>query len=298
MHFIDRRVLLITGKGGVGRTTVTVALAQAAARHRRVLVAEIAEGPSAIGRLLGRSQLGPEPVEVSPNLWANQLRARTGHEDFLRTVLPSRTLIRAALRSKAVGKFLIAAPSFHEMGIFYHLLELLQATRADGSPRFELMVVDMPATGHALALTGLPEILLRLIPSGPISRAMVQGQSILNNPKSGAAWVVSLPEQLPTTEAIELMAGLEDTGMPIGGVLLNRMPHDPFDAAERDALEGWLDEHELFGELEFRRIGRAQEALERLGSAVDEPVLTLPEVATGDPVETLRASLTAHMEAS
>lgn len=299
VHFLDRRILLISGKGGVGRTTVTVALARAAARAgKRTLVCEIANpegGPSAIGRLLGKPGIGPEPIPIADNLHACHLWARSGHEGFLRSVLPGKTLVRAALRSKAVGKFLSAAPSFHEMGVFYHLLSLLE-TEERGRWRYDLVVLDMPATGHTLALTGLPDILLKLMPGGPIAALLERGQAILNDPKQGAAWVVTLPEQLPVTEAIELLQGLADTRMPAGGVLLNRMPADPFTAAERSAVDGWLDGSDaVFGEVGFRRIEAASEALERLNAAVDTPVLTLPDVPAGEPLEPLTAALARHM---
>ena len=71
------------------------------------------------------------------------------------------------------------------MGLFYHLLTLLNQVDAEGKRDFDTIIVDMPATGHALALTQLPEILLRLIPSGPIAKALKEGQSILNDPNQG-----------------------------------------------------------------------------------------------------------------
>ncbi|MCA9557365.1 MAG: AAA family ATPase, partial [Myxococcales bacterium] len=117
VHFLERRIVLITGKGGVGRTTVSAALARAAsATGKRVLLTELGDpegGYSAIGRRFGREHVAPEPVVVAPNLRLNHLWARTGHELFLGNALPG-ALVRAAVRSKAVDKFLTAAPSFHE----------------------------------------------------------------------------------------------------------------------------------------------------------------------------------------
>ncbi len=301
MHFLERRIVLITGKGGVGRTSVACALARAvAAAGKRVLLTEIGDpegGYSAIGRRFGLETISHRPVDVGANLRVAHLWARTGHELFLSEALPG-ALVRAALRSKAVDKFLTAAPSFHEMGIFYHLLTLLRARRRGGQPEHDLVIIDMPATGHTLALTGLPDILLRLIPGGPIARAMREGQTYLNDPRVGEAWVVTLPEQLPVTEAIELLEGLKETRISAGGVLLNRYPQDPFTAAERVALEQVLAAHPMHGQLEFARIGAAHQATQRLLGAVHVPVVTLPEIyaaSSPNPVPGLTEALTHAM---
>ena len=302
MLYIDRRVVLITGKGGVGRTTVAAAMARAAARHgRRVLLTEVGYpegGPSALAAQFGAKKISDKPATVAPNLRLCRLWARTGHETFLRTILPSKTLIRAALRSKSVGKFLTAAPSFHEMGIFYHLFSLLEAKRSGGAPENELIIIDMPATGHTLALTALPNILLRLIPGGPIAKTLRAGQAYLNSPQSGEAWVVTVPEQLPVTEALELLDGLAETEISAGGIILNRVPEDPFDADERRALGAFLGAGQFLGEISLHRISDAERARERLQASSARAVISLPEVSDDDAGwEDLVGALRAQMEA-
>ena len=296
MDVLNRRVVLVTGKGGVGRTTVAVALARLAAREgKRVLLTEVGDpegGYSAVGRHFGVDHLEPEPKPIGDGVLGAHLWARSGHEAFLSSVLPAPPLIRAAVRSKALSKFLVAAPSFHEMGVFYHLLTLLEATRKDGSPEHQLVIIDMPATGHALALTGLPDILLRLIPGGPIAHAMKRGQAFMNDPRHAAAWVVTLPEQLPVTESLELLEGLRETNVPAGAVVLNRTPADPFTPDERAALDAVLHTTPMHGELAFRRIGTASVQLARLRD-VDVPVLQLPESV--DPEAELPDALRAEL---
>lgn len=290
MQILDRRVHLITGKGGVGRTSVTAGLALAIARRgKRVLALEIGDpegGHSALGRTFGHDKLDETPRPVAPGVHACQLWAPTGHESFLRSVLPSVALVKAALRSKALQKFLVAAPSFHEMGIFYHLLSMLRARHGGpGSqePQHEALLIDMPATGHALALTSLPDILLRLVPGGVIADAMREGQACINNPEETSAWIVTLPEQLPISESIELLDGLRETRVPVGGFLLNRYPDEPFDEDEGAALEERLAQGPLRGQRTWRRIQATRRSSERLHRSVDLPVFTLPEFS--EPVE-------------
>ncbi|MEE2756195.1 MAG: ArsA family ATPase [Myxococcota bacterium] len=286
MYFLNRHTLLISGKGGVGRTAVSAAIGLASSKaKKRTLVLEIAyeEGSqSALGARFGRPDLNEEACPINDFLAIGRLNAKAGHSLFLRTILPSKTLIAAALRSKAVHKFLTAAPSLHEMGIFYHLLTLLQKTRSDGTRQYELIIIDMPATGHTLALTGLPAILLRLIPAGPIARALKEGQSILNNPELCEAWIVTLPEKLPVTEALELVDGLTETDVTVGGMILNRMPPDPFTDDERAALDAYCDAEHFFGQLTLARIRAAKVALSELKNRFDSPVLDLPEVVDTD----------------
>jgi anion-transporting ArsA/GET3 family ATPase len=300
VHFLDRQIILISGKGGVGRTAVASAMGRAAAKaKRRTLVLEIGyeEGArSALGAQFGRPDLKADVLEVDQNLSIGRLNARTGHAEFLRTILPSKTLIAAALRSRAVQKFLVAAPSLHEMGLFYHLLDLKRRVRSDGTPQFELLIVDMPATGHTLALTGLPQILLRLIPRGPIARALVEGQALLNDPKRGEAWVVSLPEKLPVSEACELVDGLRETNVSVGGIILNRMPEDPFSDSERAALGAYLEKSSYFGQLSLDRIDAARAAQIDLTARLSIPVLVFPDVhKASDLTKTLTQDMGRYM---
>ena len=280
--FSKHRIALITGKGGVGKTTLTAAIGRAlAASGRKVLLTEPAYSETdelPLARLLGLDSNPKGYVPVTDGLTYTALRARTGHETFLRTVIPTPRLIRAALRSRAVARFLIAAPSLHEMGLFYHILTLLKREEREGVPAFDSILVDMPATGHALALTQLPEILLRLIPSGPIARALREGQQIINDPERGTAWVVSLPLQLPVTESLELIDGLKESSMHCSGVILNMMPRDVFDPNERELLGEWCTDHGWIGSHILARCADASASVDRLTESLDTPVLTVPRV--------------------
>lgn len=272
----------MTGKGGVGRSSMTAALAMVAQRHGvRVLVCDIGDDPSdysPLARHFGRERLPNAPEPIAPGIRGVVLTARTGQEYFLKSVLRSGMLVRAALGSDALRRLLSAGPSFREMGIFFQLLTLLRARGRDGGPEHQLMLIDMPATGHTLSLTGLPELLLRLVPRGPIAVALREGQSYLNDPKLGAAWVVTLPEMLPVSECLELLEGLHKTGMPVGGVFMNRVPLDPFSQAERAALEEPIERTNPLGGEGFRRPVRAQREIARLRGGLKVPLVQLPEL--------------------
>jgi arsenite-transporting ATPase len=214
---------------------------------------------------------------VAPGIQGVGLWARAGQELFLKSVLRSGTLARAALGSDSLRRLLSAGPSFREMGVFFQLLSYLRSKDFDGASTYELVLIDMPATGHTLSLTALPELLLRLVPRGPIAAALREGQSYLNDPKLGAAWVVAIPETLPVSECLELLQGLRKTGMPVGGVLMNRIPVDVFSSSERAALQRAMETVNPLGSEGFHRPVVARRELARLRAGTQSPVLEVQE---------------------
>lgn len=268
---VTKRVLLVTGKGGVGRSTIAAALALLGSRlGRRTTLLEIGTpdgGPSNLARLFGRSRFSSHLQTLAPDLRGGLLWSRDGHRDFLRSVLPVPPLVAAAMRSTALNRLLDAAPSFNEMGVFYRLLSLARETHPGGGPEHDLLVVDMPATGHTLALTELPEILLGLLPTGPIADAMREGQEMLYDAEQAGAVIVTLPETLPVTESLELMEGLRRTKVPLQAVVVNRFVHDTFDDDERIALASFLAEHEVLGANRYRALRKAEHEVSRLERA-------------------------------
>ena len=296
---LAKRIVFVTGKGGVGRTTVAAALAKTAARAgRSVLLCDTldhAERYSFLARRFGLDKFSPEE-EVAAGIWGCHLHARTGHELFLREALPGGALIAAAIRSRALQRFLTAAPSFREMGIFNHILTLTKRRRRDGSPRYDHVIVDMPASGHTLALTSLPDILLRLMPGGPIATLLREGQRIFHDPAMTAAWVVTLPEALPVSESIELVEGLGETGVPVGGLILNRVLEDPFDDDEKAALAALAETGPLYGYGAIERLEDCAKQTARLREATDFPVILLDDVGA-EGAELLHA-LAAQLQAS
>jgi anion-transporting ArsA/GET3 family ATPase len=193
-------------------------------------------------------------------------------------VLPVRALARAALRSKALERLLVAAPSFQEMGVYYHLLSLLR-DETNGEPTYDCIILDMPATGHTLALTGLPDVLLQIMPTGPIAAAFREGQTYLNNPARGGAIVVTLPELLPVTESLELMEGLRETRVEILAIAVNKVLGDLFTAEEREAMTALCAAHTVYGEGRLLRTESAREAMLRLEAGTHGiPRLLIPEI--------------------
>lgn len=295
---LDARVVLVTGKGGVGKTTVAAALAQLAGKAgRRVLVAEVGQKPGAHSPLLealgSKNPIGyEEPFPVQPNVDAAILTPEAGHRAFLRDVLPMGFLADRALKAEPLKRFLSAAPAFSELGVLYRALQFIREQHR-GKPRYDFLVIDAPASGHALAFATLPEVVLRIIPGGPIGKAVREGLEIFTDPKLTRAVVTTLPETLPVSEALELIAGLERSKVQVGAVIANQIPDDPFSADERAALAPFLGSP-LMGSRMLARLDRARAAINRLEESVGRVLHKVEEHAGRGPalVHAVAAQLT------
>jgi anion-transporting ArsA/GET3 family ATPase len=278
------RVVLVTGKGGVGKTTVAASIARFAAQTgKRVLVTEIGGedgASSALADALGVPTITEEPQVVAPNLRIATLAPSLGHRRFLQDVLPMKILADAAMRSGAIRRFLATAPTFPELGVLYRLLDLMRAKRRDGSDEHELVVVDLPATGHALALAQIPASLLRVIPTGPVAAAVQEGLEMMTDPVRTGVVVVTLPETLPVSEALELVHGIREHQVPLARFFVNRVPLDPFTDRERTVARRLLEGRpEMLGWRTIERIDRARAALARIAEVVRVPTSALEDVS-------------------
>jgi anion-transporting ArsA/GET3 family ATPase len=144
------------------------------------------------------------------------------------------------------------------MGYFYHLL--LQF-RED----YDRIIMDLPATGHFIGLARLPKLLLKMIPFGPIAERMKEGQRYLYDEESTSVFIVTLPQTLPVSEAIELKAEITKEFLPLGGFILNRAPFNPFTEAEEQILFSLSQKSKTQNLMvEIERIRRFREARNRL----------------------------------
>ncbi len=284
------RIILITGKGGVGRTVICAALSKVLSEKADVLLCDMGApegGHSPLARIFGRDNFTAGPQKIAPGLLACHLTPAVGHEAFLRKSIPGGALLGAALKSSALQTFMQTAPSFAEMGWFYHLLMLIKE-RAPGSnePRYRHIIVDLPATGHALALTGLPTLLKRMIKRGPVASALLEGESYLNSDYFCHSYVVTLPEELPVSESLELVGGLKATNVPVGGIIMNRLVESTLSAKELAALDEKLAKTpEILGRYELTRLRQSGRSRARLTAECPElPLIIIHDFATDGPL--------------
>jgi anion-transporting ArsA/GET3 family ATPase len=283
---LDRRLVVVTGKGGVGKSTVAAALATLAARRgKRVLVAEV-DARERVAPMLGGRPSGPVVRQVLPHVSTVNVDPRHALEEYALMVVKVRAIYQAVFENRVVRFFLRAVPSLAETLMLGKILHEARS-ESGGKPRWDLVIVDAPATGHAVQLLGVPKALLDTVPAGPLRRDAQWMQALLTDPARTSVVLVSLPEEMPVSETVELDAQVRDIlGLPRGPVFVNAMPDARFTPEEKERLRGLTGSEPPVGPaaraavLQAGRQERAAEQVARLREALGRPLVTLPLLAT------------------
>jgi anion-transporting ArsA/GET3 family ATPase len=240
----SRRFLFVTGKGGVGKTTLSAALALSlAARGRRVLIA-MCHTKERLSAILGTPPVGNQVTRLAPGVWGVNIDPELALTEYGHLVLKVRSLTNAVFNNRYTKTFFRAVPGLHEWAMlgkaWFHTTELDD----DGSSRFDTVILDAPATGHGLDMLRVPRVILDVAPPGVLRRDAETAWSMFTDPSRSGVVVVTLPEELPTTETIELVRGIEELGLPALTMFVNGVVPPLFSPEERSKLlvePKWLE---------------------------------------------------------
>jgi anion-transporting ArsA/GET3 family ATPase len=231
---LNRRLLIISGKGGVGKTTIAAALGVMASRHDlRVLVAEI-EGKNALSSLLAAPPLTSEPRELRPGLWAMHVSPEEALSEYFEVQFHAKRVVKPLVTSQLVYYVTHAAPGLRDILMLGKIW--YQVARKG---EFDLAILDTPAAGHAVSMLRSPEGFLEAVPVGTLAGHARRVSDWLHDPEQVAVHLVSLAEETPVKETLETTRLLEErVHMNVDRVHLN-MLYPPF--AEDPAVNAALD---------------------------------------------------------
>ena len=226
---LRKRFIVLGGKGGVGRTTVAAALASALARRgRRVLLAQT-NAKERLSRLLGAQTVGPDIVRVRERLWAVNMTPAAALREYGLMVLRYEAVYKAVFENKVTRYFIHAIPGLVEYSMlgkaWYHTTEEVEA----GEWRYDTVILDGPATGHLVAMLRIPAAILSAVPEGPLTRSARLAQELMTDPDRSSMLLVTLAEDLPVNEALELYRTVrEQLRMSVTRVIVNQVWSDRF----------------------------------------------------------------------
>jgi anion-transporting ArsA/GET3 family ATPase len=214
---LDRRFLVVTGKGGTGKTSVSAALALIAARaNKRVLLCEI-DRSGDLGRAFEVEDLGFEPRSVHERLDVMVMDTEAALSEYLRLNLKVPSAIRLGPFAKAFDFVATAAPGVREV---LTIGKLCWEVKRDN---YDLVIADAPASGHVVSQLDSAGSVGGLVDSGPLASQTAWMRDMLTDPQRSGAVLVTTPEEVPVAETLELMDDLQSrTQTPLAAVIANR----------------------------------------------------------------------------
>jgi anion-transporting ArsA/GET3 family ATPase len=278
----------------VGKTTVSAALARAmAARGKRVLLC-MCNAKERMSAMLGSAPIGNEIVHVAPNIDAVNMEPTKCLEEYGILMLKSKTLYDALFDNKYVRTFFHAVPGMSEWSMlgkaWWHTTELLSGRTSDEREpppgdgwKYEVVIVDAPATGHGVDMLKVPKVILDVAPGGPLRRDAERAWRLFQDRSHSGVVIVTLPEEMPTNETIELSNAIRTLNLPIPRLVVNAYLPPLFAENQReDVCENAKDDRLIPARARASREVIQAQALEKLNS-LGVPTTVLPFMVTLDP---------------
>ncbi len=227
MSLLDKRLVLVVGKGGVGRSTVAAAIAGQCARAGKKTLLYETNANDRFGNYFDKPPVGSELAQLAPNLWAVNATPSSALEEYGLMILRWRSVYEMVFENRVTKSFLRAIPGLDDYALlgkaWFHTTE-----NKRGKPIWDTVIFDMPASGHAWSMLRVPWVIDDTVPDGPLTRDAKTVKELLTDPARTAAVLVTLAEEMPVNESIELEDKLTGLGIVPQHLVVNQVFPDHF----------------------------------------------------------------------
>ncbi len=297
LDYLDKRLVFVTGKGGVGKSTVAIAMGiRAAMEGKRTIVVEVASTENT-SRIFKQEDVGYREVEVTNDLWAISIDPDDSMREYVLLQLKVKAMRDLLFRSRMFTYLADATPGLNELVTIGKIWELaLPDRKIKHGRRYDLVIVDSPATGHGISFLQTPRTFANIARVGPMHTQARELEEMICDHELTGSVIISLPEEMPVNETATLESELTgDIGVSVDRVIMNSLYPDRFPQKDIEALEslGNSEDPELKAVYraalsQSRRSAAQQEQLARLHEMVSTPISTLPFIF--EPEVTLKAA--------
>jgi len=288
------KLLVVTGKGGVGKSTLAASLGLVLARRgKRTLLLEI-DPRESLYQLLDVPPTGGQFEKVLDGLWVQNLSPRDVLDQIVRERLHIEMLAKRLLSSPIYRHFSEAAPGLKEVAALGHALRVIRGRAGGAAPEVDLVVLDAPATGHGVSMLAAPSLVADVIHDGPFGHMGGELAAFIADRESCGILLATAAEEMPVQEALELIESLAERLERRPEVLMvNALYPEPSagetHASDDPTLDLWLRRRGI----NDRELGRLAEAWH--GPSVELPLLPLDRGR--QLAETLSHALEGELEA-
>jgi len=284
---LHKKLQFFTGKGGVGKSTVVAAVAMLAAKNGlRTLIVEI-DTASAMKRIFQVPFVGFVAMEVIDDIWVINIDPQEALAEYIEQNIKIKRIAKKISENQILQYFFKAAPAVNEFVAINKIWNLFNQ-KSNGIQTYDLILVDLPATGHAISFLNLPGSISEIIGTGLIRKLIGKYEDMLSDPDSTALNFVTLAEQMPVTETIELFnEAKKRLNVSLGWLFINSTQADIFDKSETELMDqlekmgsdiSSLNTAIQLGKQTILKQNQTKSLIKRLHNSINMEFIKLPKV--------------------